>query len=147
MSRYVSWNDIVLRYPSLEKIGGAAEVGSAWVDYAEAQIDGLLSPEYSTPFSNNNLTVKDLTTELLYIRMGNLKLSEAKDMRKDFMERIKRLKNGSESMVDDSGTIIGMVGDTIYSSTANYHPVFDMGNDINFVVDSAQIENSDNAKI
>lgn len=147
MGRYIDWDDAVLRYPTMDSVGGAAEVGSAWIGAIEAQIDGLLAPQYTAPFSSNNETIKDLSIELLYIRMGNLKIEEADQMRTSFMDRIKRIKMGDESLMTSSGDVVGQVGDTFYSSTANYHPVFDLGNTEDFIVDSAQVYASENAKL
>lgn len=143
----MKWDDIVLRYPSINNVGGASEVGSAWIGSVERQIEGLLAPQYSAPFSSNNETVKDLCIELAYIRIGNLKVDEAKDMREAFMERIERIKMGSEALMTSSGGVIGQVGDTIWSSTGNYHSVFDVDNEIDWAVDSSQIENIQNAKL
>ncbi|MCK5609654.1 hypothetical protein KAR91_47715 [Candidatus Pacearchaeota archaeon] len=147
MSNYIKWDDIVIRYPSINNVGGASEVGSAWIGAIERQVEGLLAPQYTAPFSSNNETVKDLCIELAYIRIGNLKIEEAKDMREAFMDRIERIKGGSESLMTSSGGAIGQVGDTIWSSTADYHPIFDLGETLDMVVDSSQLESIENAKL
>jgi len=146
MAKYINWKDAVIRYPSLSTVGGASEVGSTWIGHVEAQIEGMLSSSYTIPFSNNNETVKDLAVELLYIRVGNLKVKEAKSMREDFMSRIKNIKSGNESMITSSGKVVPMVGDTIYSSTSAYSPIFDLSSVENWGVDESQIEDIDNAK-
>ena len=147
MGRYVNWGDIVGRYAALDKKGGASEVSTSWISPIEFQIDGLLSPEYSAPFSSNNETVKDLCIELAYIRMGNINIKDRKELKDNFMERIKRIKSGSEAMMTSSGDSIVAVGDTIWSSTEDYHSVFDLGEVTNWNVDSSQIEDIDNAKL
>ena len=147
MGRYIDWDDVVLRYPSIDNIGGAAEVGSAWIGSIENQIDGMLSKSYSIPFSSNNETVKDLAIELTYIRVGNLKVEEADSMKTNFMDRIERIINGREGLVSSDGSIVGMVGDTIWSSTKDYHPIFDIGCDVDWVTDSSQVDAIDNAKL
>ena len=146
MGRYINWDDIVARYPSINAVGGAADVGSAWIGYVENQVDGLLSPEFSAPFSNNNITVKDLCIELTYIRVGNLKVEETTDMREAFMERINRLKDGSEGMLTNSCDIVLALGDTVYSNTANYNPVFNLDNPLDWEVDSTLLDSLENAK-
>lgn len=147
MGRYIDWQHIVDRYPSLNTKGGASETSSAWIYPVEFQIDGMLAPEYSAPFSSNNETVKDLCIELAYIRMGNISLKDKKELKDDFRDRIKRLKSGMESMMTTSGDLIGSVGDTIWSSTEDYHTIFDLGSVENWATDSSQIDDIDNGKL
>lgn len=147
MGRYINWDDVVIRYPSIDNIGGAAEVGSAWIGAVEAQLDGMLSPQFSVPFSSNNETIKDLAIELAYTRMGNLKVDESKDMREMFMERINRLKTGMESMITSSGDLVGLVGDTVYSSTQNFNPVFELDAVTEWEIDSSQLDSIESGKL
>ena len=146
MGRYIDWEDVVARYPSINNVGGAAEVGSVWIGPVEFQLEAMLSPQYSAPFSSNNETVKDLLIELTYIRVGNLKVEEAESYRKMFMERIERIKMGTEGMVTTSGDLVGSVGETIWSSTENYNSVFDVDPAIEWEVDSSQVYNIENDK-
>lgn len=144
MSRYIEWDDIVARYEKIGTLGGAAELGSSYIDYVERQVEGLLASRYSVPFSSNNITVKDLCIELSYIRMSGHKSEKAKEMREVFMERIERLKNGEELMMTDSYEVIYATGEPVWSTTQDYHSVFVM-DDIEFsVIDSNQIEDERN---
>jgi len=145
MSHYIKWADAVARYPSLNTVGGAAEMESAWIDYVEKQVNGLLAPAFSIPLAVG-VTVKDLCIELLYIRVGKLSIEETKDMREAFMERINRLVSGEESLIDDSGAVINSSGETIYSSTADYSPVFNLDDVLDWETDDTLLDDIANAK-
>ncbi len=147
MGRYINWDDIVLRYPSINKLGGASEIGSAWIGAVENQLDGMLSKSFTVPFSTNNETIKDLAIELTYIRVGNLKVDESKEMREQFMDRIKRINSGMEGLVTSTGEIVGMIGETVWSSTAGYNSVFDVDGVNNWEVDSSQVNAIENNKL
>lgn len=143
MGRYINWADIVARHPSVDKVGGSSEVGSSFVGYVEAQVDGLLSKIYSVPFSSNNVTVKDLCIELAYIKIANIKHENRKELKKDFDDRIKGLVNGNERMLTTSGDILTPVGETVWSSTMGYHPVFGMSPEEYLSVDSNLISDEE----
>lgn len=147
MARYINWADLIGRYPSLDTIGGASEIGSSWIGYIENQVDGLLAENYTVPFSNNNVTVKDLCIELVYARIGTLKIKESASIKKDIMDRVKRLNDGTEKMLDSSGTTIEMVADAIWSETGDYAPTFDKGNILYQEVDPNQIKDIDDGKL
>lgn len=139
-TKYINWADVVARYPGLSQVGGAEEVGSSYIGYAENQVEGMLASAYTVPFSDNNLTVKDLCIDLVYIRAGTIKAEARKELRDEFMERIERLLTGKENMVTVDGTVMYSDGGTPWSSTENYHPVFGMGDHKDFVVDSDQVD-------
>lgn len=139
MARYAQWDDIVGRYQGVAKKGGSNDVGSSYIAYVENQIDGLLSSKFTVPFSNNNITVRDLTIDGVYIKAGNLNIKDRRELRKEWHERIANLKSGYEAMLTTSGDVITTVGGTVWSTTKDYHPTFGMGNIADFHVDSSQI--------
>lgn len=139
MSRYITFADVTLRYPAILKVGSESTVGSAYIGYVENEIDGMLASHFTVPFSSNNMTVKDLAIDLTYIKAGNFTFEQAKEMLDDFMEKIKALKNGEHSMLTDSGDVITTVGDTAWSNTMDYTPVFGMSPIEYSEVDSSQI--------
>ena len=77
MTRYIDWSDVAARHPSIGVDFDATQVNSTHIPYIETQVDGLLAPAFTVPFSNNNLTVKDLCIELTYIRMANLSADDS----------------------------------------------------------------------
>jgi len=147
MGRYIDWDDITDRYSVLTKgnYAGSAEVDSAHIVYAENELDALLASTFTVPFSSNNLTAKDLSIDLTYCRVGNFKISERKEFKEEIMEKINMLKNGEMSMITDSGDVLTTTGTTqAWSSTEDYHPVFGLGNEIQFQADSSRIIDEEN---
>jgi len=128
VSKYANWADVTARYNNISEIGGAKSVDSHYIIYAEAQIEGALASSYTVPFSSNNLTVKDLVIDLTYGKAIAFRdTKKAKAINDSVEHRIKMLKSGSMSMVTNSGDILSSSGQgTIWSSTENYSPSFDM---------------------
>jgi len=145
MGRYINWDDVMHRYPETSNIGGATEVGCAHIYYAEYELDGLLSRYYTTPFSTNNITAKDLAIDLAYLRLGNFKLSDddRKQFREEIMMKIQKLIDGEAGMQLVDGTVVYTAGETIYSSTSDYHPVFGFSPEEYFEVDSSLVEDEE----
>jgi len=133
---------IVARYPIVSTVGSAADVTSAWVVYAENDINARLGNAFTVPFSSNNLTALDLMIDnfwLRYQRSNNSDLS--KTLKEDMDERIKRLTSGTDQMLLVDGTVLNAsagIGDP-WSNTQNYEPVFGMGDETTFHVDSSQV--------
>lgn len=147
MGRYIDWDDVVARYPSISTVGGALEVNTSYIQYAEAMVDGRLSSKFTIPFSDNNLTVKDLCIEMVYKRAGNLSTKESDKIGAWLEARFKGLLEGDENMITSSGDIIQKsTGGLVWSSTENYHPTFGVGNTLSFEVDSSQIEAEEDAR-
>ena len=139
MGRYINWDEVVIRYPELSDVRGAAEVGSYFIAQAENMVDGLLHNKFTAPFSNNNATVKDLSVDATYIKMYRRSSPKAVDaMEKAFYKRIDRLMMGKEAMVTTSGTLVEASDSDIYSTTKGYHSPFGMGDVEDFHVDSSQ---------
>lgn len=139
MGRYVNSADLFTRYPELIRVNSTTAIESYYVLYAENELDGLMASHFTVPFSSNNITARDLAHDLTYLKANNFKNEDRKSLRDEIMERIKRLKDGAERMVLSDGTTIDSVGETIYSTTQGYHPVFGLDGTEHFVVDSSQI--------
>ena len=147
MSRYINWNDVVDRYRSVSD-KDATVVGSSFIPFAETEVDGRLAAKYSTPFSSNNLTVKDLCIDLVYIKVGNLNIKETEKLQAQVNSKVARLLNGEEIMITSSGDqIVPGVSGGLWSSTGSYHPVFGMGDVTDFVVDSSRLVDEENARL
>lgn len=138
MGRYATAQEVVDRYPLCNNIG-IAKIDSGHLVFAENELDGLLGKYFTVPFSSNNLTAKDISIDLAYLRIGNFKVKEREEFRKSVMDRISRLVDGNEAMITSGGEAIYSVGDTIGVSGQNYSPVFGMGNIEDFHVDVDRI--------
>jgi hypothetical protein len=138
MGRYIEWDEVIDRYPVLNSIGGADEVSSAFIAYAEASVDGLLAGQYTVPFSSNNLTAKDLSIDYTYWMTGRFKLEDALSVYSSFHATIAMLKNGDQMMIVGSGSQIsaGDANSGIYSSTQSYHSSFGPDDPLNWRIDS-----------
>jgi hypothetical protein len=141
MGRYVNSSDLFTRYPELIRVNSTTAVESAYVLYAENELDGLMASHFTVPFSSNNLTARDLANDFTYLKANNFKAEDRERFRTELYERVQRLKDGAERMVLSDSTTLESVGETIYSTTQDYHPVFGLDRTESFVVDSSQIVN------
>lgn len=147
MPRYIKWDEVQARYASLATIGGADEVNSASLVYAEAEIDSRLGQKFTLPFSNNNLTIKDLCIDLTYIKAANITIEERQILIDDLNMRVDDLLMGKSVMVVSSGVSIATIGDTVFSSTMNDQPIFDLGHTLDMVVSSQYLDGLENDKL
>jgi len=128
MGRYINWDDVIDRYPELNTLGGADELSSAYIVYSEAFVDGVLANNYTIPFSDNNMIIRDLTIDYCYWRAARFKFEDATGVKSSFFDTVNMLKDGHIQMVDDAGNIIPQVKQNpgIYSSTQSYSSSFGM---------------------
>lgn len=128
-NRYIDWGDIVAMYPQVGKGPDAAHVSAYHIPFAEAEVDGLLSGFYTTPFSSTNLTVRELTINAAYLRLGITTDKTYDVLKKRFDERIKRLQEGKEFMLvsSDNGHVAAIDRTSaLWSSTMDNSPTFNM---------------------
>ena len=98
-------------------------------------------------FSDNNLTAKDLSVEMTYLRIGNLNIDNKTELSESIDARIARLIAGEENMVDSGGNVVEQtVGGTLWSNTQNYTPTFGHGHVENFEVDQDKINDEADAR-
>lgn len=136
----VKYADLAAQYPAVRESGIAAGDAEQHIQFAQAEIEGILSPYYTVPFSDDNLTAKDLVLRLSYSRIAPLSLEERGKVREEVIGRLERLTSGKEQMLTTSGTLSQDAASAAWSSTEDYHPIFTIDNPINWVVDSRQIE-------
>ena len=142
---YLEWNDVTNRY-GVSTLGDASDVTSTHIVYAENELNSRLAPKFTVPFSDNNLTAKDLSIDLTYLRVGDLKTKEYDAFKKRVDERIARLLKGEENMVNDDGSTIQSVGGTLWSNTEQYTPVFGFGEVEDFEVDPDLVQDENDAR-
>jgi len=144
MSYVIAWSDVQLRYPELDKLANAtsATTQAGFIQLAEAYVHSRLGGQFTTPFSSNNLTAKDLIVDALYVQnMLTRQPDHAKAVRESLDARINDLLSGKTSMVDSAGVAAGgMVGETVWSNTQNYSPVFGVSNIELSAVSSDQLQ-------
>ena len=142
MGRYIEWDDVVNRYPEINNLGGSDEISSSYIVYAEGMVDGLLADFYTTPFSSNNITVRDLCIDCVYWRAGRFKLDDAAAVQSEFYAYIDRLKSREMQMIDTSGTVlsIGISNAPIYTNVQSYHSFFGVDDPIEWMTDEDWLE-------
>lgn len=141
MGRYVDWDDVIDRYPELNTLGGSDQLSSAYIVYSEAFVDGVLANNYTIPFSNNNMIIRDLTIDYCYWRAARFKFEDATSVKSAFFDTVKMIKAGQVQMIDESGSIIPQVKQAIglFSNTMSYHSSFGVNDPIEWHIDENNI--------
>jgi len=139
MGRYINWGDVVDRYPVINTLGGSDEFEETHIQFAETFIDGLLASHFTPPFSDNNMTVRDLVIDNVFYRAGKFKLDNTEQVWSDTLYTIELLKKGASAMISTSGEVLSLRSTgAIYSSTQSYHSSFGIDDPINWSIDSDQ---------
>lgn len=122
MGRYIKWNHVQERYPDIEDVGDAQEVGRAFLEPAEFELDAKLSSRFSVPFSSNNETAKDLAIDMTYLKASPTRSKNWERIKKYVDERIMMLTKGQMGMITTSIDLIS--GDRLRPiSTTSGDPV------------------------
>lgn len=143
----INWQDCTARYPELADLRDATQADSNYVMYAIAEVNARLSSKFTVPFSDNNLTAKDLAIDLTYSKIYRFKDPDKAAAVNSYVSVfIGDLIEGRAAMITSSGDVIDSVGGTIYSTTQDYHPVHGMSPTILLEVDSSQIISEESAR-
>ena len=141
MGKYIEWDDVIDRYPELNTVSGADEMGPTHIVHAEAFIESMLASNFTPPFSSNNMTIKDLCIDNVYYRAGRFKLNNAAQVWSDSLFFMEMLKSGEASMITTSGDVAGArSAGAVYSNTQSYHSAFGMDDVEDWSIDSDQIK-------
>ena len=149
MGRYINWAELVDRYSQMSKLSGAESVGSAFIAYAEAEVDARLASVYSVPFDTSSgapMTVKDLTIDLAMLKASFGKSKDWDRMNEAINDRIKMILDGKIAIIGADGNPVTQVGDTIWGSNEDYTPIFGMGDTLDFVVDQDRVDDENDAR-
>jgi hypothetical protein len=123
---YATFDEFAARYPTRL---GEAEVTSHFLAPAAQRLEAMLAGWFSAPFSDNNLTAKDLCIDLAQV----LLMQRSKDpqdwrpLAAHLERRVADLRDGREAMITASGEAIHRIPHgSIWSSTQEFKPVFDL---------------------
>lgn len=154
-----SWSEVLLRYPELDKLAAVSSSAvntptaiaanqAGLIAQAEAYIHGKLSTNFTTPFSSNNYTAKDLVIDAVYVQnILSRQAVKGKTVATYLDEKISALCTGRTQMVTIAGTIAQLAtGDPTWSSTMNYQPTFGMENPVMWAVSSQMMIDENNAR-
>lgn len=140
MGKYIDWADVTYRYKRFADIKDSNEAGDEVIPYAENYIEVGLASKFSVPFSSNNTTVKDLCIDAAMAKVLMFKDTEKAEMMLGHVNSIMfGLREGMLSMLTDSGDVIALAGEPVYSKTMNNAPIFGHGDIEEFRVDSQQL--------
>ena len=127
---YITFNEVIERYPMLKTWVGNSPMLNNEIAYAEYELNGRLATHFSVPFSGAHYTIKDICIDLVYYRTLMIKdPAKAKEIKDAVIGRIEGLKSGTELIYTGSGTTIersGAKAGEIYSTMGTYHPTFSM---------------------
>lgn len=140
MGRYISWDDIVLKYPTYPTELGGATSAEPHIEEAEAYVEGMFVSNYTIPFSSNNLTIKGMCIDVAIAKA--LLYHDAKRSNAIFghVESMANAINmGMRGMVTNSGDLLAADKTMVHGQDSEYHPIFGVGNIEDFVVSSAQM--------
>lgn len=141
MGRYIEWTHVAEVYPVLSKGGLApANVNTAFIVRCEAYVEGMLSNNFTSPFSSNNMTVRNLCIDYVYMNVAVNKDKNIKNVEKRFNDMIMALNNGAMNMIADDGSVIERAtGQQAWSNTMSYHTSFGVDSYHNWETDDNQI--------
>ena len=147
MGRYILVSDFSGRYSKVASDVGSASLAVDFIPYGENWVDGALSSAYTSPFSNNNLTAKDLSIDYSYLK--TLEFSDpkkAKSIRDSLDARVKMLISGSAQMVLDDGSLVGQDVQQAWSETQDFSPTYGVGDMLDMQVSSSRIYNKEQSR-
>ena len=124
---YATFSDFSARYATRLT---ADEVTSHYLPYAAARLGGLLGPYFTVPFSDNNVTARDLTLALAYLLLlqRSKDPGDARPLAGSVQARLSALADGREAMITSSGEALfaQAVRGGVWGSTAGSAPRFEL---------------------
>jgi hypothetical protein len=124
---YATYSDFNARYATRLT---EAEVNSHVLPYASWRLEALLAPAFTVPFSDNNLTARDLTIDLAYLLVlqRSKEPKERQALEQAVLARVQGLSQGREAMVTTSGGALYAAPqqEVVWSSTGRYRTIFDL---------------------
>lgn len=126
---YITYKELINRYPIIGTWNSSESiVTDDLIYYAEKQVESMLAPAFTVPFTAGHPTVKDLCIDMAYFKaMATKDPVKAEPVRKFITARIERIKAGEELFITSSGTITAnSAADEIWSTVSGYVPVHSM---------------------
>ena len=108
-----------------------AQIDSYWLYHGSLRVNECFAHLYTTPFSSNNQTAKDLTIQFaaLGIRCRTLNPEDSAELEKQVMARVTDITSGNRFMITTDGQAIQPdknVLNQAWAQNQDYKPVFDM---------------------
>ena len=140
---YATYSDFTAVY-SIKGIS-QAEVSSVWTFYGSLRVNELLGKVFTTPFSSNNHTARDLSIGFGYlgVLLRTRSQEDSEELRTSLLFRVSEINSGNAPMILDDGSSVFATGNSnfdAYSTTQDFKSVFDMREIINQRVDPDLID-------
>jgi hypothetical protein len=129
MGRYTNYDELMVRYPLIKTwTDKQSHVESYVIYFAENQIDSMLAPAFSTPFSAAHPTIKELSQDYCkYLSLLDQDQEKAQIVYDLISGRVDKLLSGKAYITTDSGSIVpSAAADLVWSNTKDYHPIHSM---------------------
>lgn len=127
---YTDYNGVIERYPVFKDLGSESNVNSAFVYYAEVELNTQFSKYFEVPFEAAHPTIIDLAIDFTYVKYLRSRDPElAEKLEESLNKRVKSINEGDAFIYTGSGTTIARTrtgGARIWSSTEDYVPTFSM---------------------
>lgn len=147
MAAFLEWTDCTARYPELDKLSTTPSNQATLIAQAEAYLHGQLAGTFTTPFSSNNMTARELAVDVLFWQTHKARIPDrAAAVYETLKDSIEALKSGASSMVTTSGSFLSAPTEALWSSTQGYNPTFTTDNETRWAVDSNQIDDTRTAR-
>jgi len=121
------------------------EIESYWLSHGALRVNENLGGYFTTPFSTNNETAKDLSIHFAFLGMNNRSrntLEGTLRVKSELDTRITDIRCGNTPMILSSGDSIfsSNAREDAWSTTQDYQPVFNMLNPLDQEVDPDYID-------
>ena len=108
-----------------------SEVESTWIPHGSLRVNEYLGKTFTTPFSSNNQTARDLSIRFGYlgVLLRTRNQEDSEELRTDLLERVAEINSGNSPMILDDGTSIYPENASkfdAWSTTQDYKNTFDM---------------------
>ena len=108
-----------------------AEVNSTWIPYGALRVNEQLGKSFSTPFSSNNQTAKQLSIDYGYlgILLRTRNQTDSEELKNDLESRVADINSGNCPIILDDGSQIYPENNSkfdAFSTTQDYKSTFDM---------------------
>jgi len=148
MASYATVVEFEGQYPNTRVT--SSDLFDTWLVRGTTRVNESLGKCFTTPFSSNNQTAKELSIEFAYL--GILKRTRAADsdeMLELVNTRVTNICSGNAPMVTTDGEAIFATGvnNSVWSNTKQHNPTFDMRRPVRQRVDPDlldELEDRDN---
>lgn len=126
MITYATFSDFTAVF-SLKGVS-QAEISSAWLPQGALRLHEALAGYFTTPFSDNNYTAKDLNIKYAYLEILARNRVQNNDIRviEDIDKRIEDIRQRNSPMILNDGRPLFAATTKVdaYSTTQDYNPTF-----------------------